>query len=98
VNPEHDLVIEWLLRRVAEMLGADGDSIDCAAPFVDLGLSSVQAIEVAGDLERWTELTLPPTVAFDYPTIEAVAEYVADCARRAGRTLVAHGPAEGVAG
>jgi myxalamid-type polyketide synthase MxaE and MxaD len=84
-------VVGWLSARIAEMLGFDPGDIDCATPFVDVGLSSIQAVELSGDIERWTGLTLSPTLAFDYPTIEGVAEHVVDRMEFARRTVVAQG-------
>lgn len=89
MNPAQELIIDWLLGRVAEMLAVDRAEIDCAMPFVDVGLSSIQAVEIAGDLERWTELTLSPTIAFDFPTIEGVADHVVGQLELAGRILAA---------
>lgn len=84
---DEDLVADWLVERIAGLLGIDAASIAFDAAFADLGLSSVQAVELSGELERWTQLTLPPTLAYDCPTIDAAAEYVAGQARREGRTL-----------
>lgn len=87
-----ELVADWLIGKIAGLLGVECDSIDCEATFADVGLSSIQAVETAGELERWSRLALSPTLAFDYPTIEAVAEHVAEQATLAGRALIAGGP------
>jgi acyl carrier protein len=84
---QQDLVADWLVERIAAMIETDPASVPWDAPFTDLGLPSVEAVELSDDLERWSGLTLPPTLAFDYPTIEAVAAYVAGEVEREGRTL-----------
>ncbi len=84
---QDDLVADWIVERIAELLECDPADIPVDAPFVDLGLASVQAVELSDDLQTWAGLELPPTLAFDYPTIEAVAGYVAGEVARAGRTL-----------
>jgi myxalamid-type polyketide synthase MxaE and MxaD len=91
VNTTYDAVADWLSNRIAEMLGTDALNVDCATPFVEVGLTSIQAVELSGDLERWTQLTLSPTLAFDYPTIEAVADHVAAEIEHAGGAPVAPG-------
>ena len=84
---QEDLVSDFIVERVAEMLGTDPSDIPIDEPFVDLGLASVQAVELSDDLQTWAELELPPTLAFDYPTIEAIAGYIAGEVERDGRTL-----------
>lgn len=73
---EHDLVTDWLIARIAELLDINPASITPDAPFSALGLTSLQAVELSDDLQRWTGLTLPPTLAYDYPTIDQAAAFV----------------------
>src|SRR5438132_9896728 len=40
-------------------------------------MDSLQAVSLAADLEDWLGQSLPPTLAYDYPTIEALAQYLA---------------------
>jgi acyl carrier protein len=84
---DEDLVADWLIERIGSVLDVDPDTIGSDTPFMDLGLSSVQAVELSDDLQRWTGLTLPPTLAFDYPTIDAAAMYVAGEVARDRRSL-----------
>ena len=84
---QDDLVADWIVERIAELMECDPAGIPVDEPFVDLGLASVQAVELSDDLQTWAGLELPPTLAFDYPTIEAVAGYVAAEVAREGRML-----------
>jgi len=52
------------------------DDIDPDTPFQDFGLDSLTAVELRNRLKTATGLTLPPTLAFDYPTPTAVADYI----------------------
>ncbi|TYB50687.1 SDR family NAD(P)-dependent oxidoreductase [Nonomuraea sp. PA05] len=72
----HQETVEWLLRRTAELLSAPVSDLSPDTPFSQLGLSSMQAVELAGDLERWSGRSLSPTIAYDYPTADAVAAYL----------------------
>lgn len=92
---DDDRVADWLVERIGVRLGVDPNTIPFDAAFVDLGLSSVQAVELSGELEQWTQLKLPPTLAYDCPTIDAAAAFVADQARREGRSLPGRHNAEG---
>ena len=53
-------------------------SIDPRQPFTYYGLGSVQAVSLTGDLEVFLNRKLSPTLAWDYPTIELLANYLAD--------------------
>jgi acyl carrier protein len=59
--------------------------------FTDLGVSSLQAVELSDDLQRLTNLTLPPTLVFDHPTIDGAAAFVAGELTRGKGTLPAFG-------
>lgn len=74
---------EWLKTQLAESLAVHPSEIDVREPFASYGLSSVAAIGLTADLEEWLETRLEPTLAWDYPTIEALASYLADGAGQA---------------
>jgi acyl carrier protein len=66
----------WLMTQVAESAGVEVSEIDPREPFASYGLSSVAAISLTADLEDWLEVSLDPTLAWDYPTIEALSSYL----------------------
>jgi acyl-CoA synthetase (AMP-forming)/AMP-acid ligase II/acyl carrier protein len=68
------VVLEWICGHVAEARGQA--SIDPDSPFGDLGLDSLQAVELRDRLEVATGLQLPATAIFDYPTPRLVAKFV----------------------
>jgi len=67
----------WLVTQIVERLKADLNRIDAREPLVHYGLDSVQAVSLAEDLGNWLGYQLSPTLAYDYPTIEALAQYLA---------------------
>lgn len=67
----------WLVARIASMLEMDAASIDPRQPFTYYGLGSVQAVSLTGDLEDFLGRKLAPTLAWDYPTIELLANHLA---------------------
>ena len=48
------------------------------AGFTDLGMDSLMTLELKKRLEKSLQLTLPATVAFEYPSIEALTAYLAE--------------------
>jgi acyl carrier protein len=77
-------VQEWFLSYLAETLQIAPDVIDVEAPFEVLGLDSVTAVGMSGDLQDWLGFPVDPTVVFDYPTIESLASHLAECSRTEG--------------
>lgn len=67
----------WFVSKLAEELGLKPDEIDVHEPFASYGLDSMTMVTLSGDLEEWLGLRLAPTLAWDYPTIEALAQYLA---------------------
>ncbi|NOZ56398.1 MAG: AMP-binding protein, partial [Calditrichaeota bacterium] len=67
----------WLVEQLSKRLKVPIKQIDKREPFARYGLDSVQAIGLAGDLEAWLGRPLSPTLAYDYPNIDALAAYLA---------------------
>ncbi|MCV7314674.1 acyltransferase domain-containing protein [Mycolicibacillus parakoreensis] len=63
----------WMRNWVANATGQAPDAISETTPMVELGLSSRDAVAMASDIEDLTGVTLSATVAFQHPTIEALA-------------------------
>jgi acyl carrier protein len=51
-------------------------SLDPSRPFAEYGLDSVAAVELTEVLQTRLNLTLSPTLAYEYPTVEAIAAYL----------------------
>ena len=68
---------DWLVKHLATELKLEASQIDPCRPFVDLGLDSVSAVAITGDLEQWLEIRVSPTLAWDYPTIRDLAAHLA---------------------
>ena len=68
----------WLVEQLAETLDMHPSEIDIYEPFAAYGLSSAEAAILAGDLEDWLGCTLAPTLAWEYPTIEELSQYLAN--------------------
>jgi len=85
---------QWLTGQLAELLGVQPEAIDTRQPFVSFGLDSAQAVGLAGDLEDFLGEPLPPTIIWDYPTIEALAAHLANTAGEVSIKSVRTRPAD----
>jgi mycoketide-CoA synthase len=74
---QHDLLVGVVCSHAATVLGRPSpDDIDPECAFGDLGFDSVKATELLDRLNTVTELALPPTLAFDYPTPDELATHL----------------------
>lgn len=71
----------WLVQRVADYTDRAAHQVDPTMPLAELGMDSVSAVNLCGEIEdRWS-LDIDPTLVFDYPTIADIAGYLAaECA------------------
>lgn len=67
----------WLLERIASKLGISVKEISVSEPFVNYGLDSVAAVRLTAELEDWLGVKVSPTLAYDYPTIQALSGFLA---------------------
>ncbi len=68
----------WLLSRLSHLLGIPTRQIDPRQPFSRSGLDSMGAVTLTGELERRLDRSLPPSLLFDYPSVEAVVRHLTD--------------------
>ena len=68
----------WLVSQVSKRLKVQPSRIDVGEPLAHYGMDSVQAVSIAGELEDWLGRRLPPTLVYDYPTISALAQHLAE--------------------
>jgi acyl carrier protein len=71
-------VQQWLVERVGHYLNRPAADVDPNLPLAEMGLDSVYALGLCGDIEDGFDLSVDPTLAWDYPTITAISEFVAD--------------------
>ncbi|MEV0854637.1 acyl carrier protein [Nocardia fluminea] len=67
---------DWLIERVADYTERAAHQVDPTVPLAELGMDSVSAVALCGEIEdRWM-LDIDPTLVFEYPTIAAIATYL----------------------
>ncbi|MDT7764274.1 MAG: hypothetical protein QOC63_3694 [Mycobacterium sp.] len=67
----------WLTMKVARYLNVPSDTIDVDTPLADCGIDSVLAMRLCADLECEKGFSVETTIVWDYPTIDAIAAYLA---------------------
>ncbi|MGQ5668650.1 type I polyketide synthase, partial [Streptomyces sp. ECR2.10] len=88
-----ELVTELVLREVATVLGmSEAGSVAPDQVLKDLGLDSLMAVELRRRLSAESGLSLPATMAFDYPTPSHIARLILS-----RMDLASAGPADGAA-
>ncbi len=75
-----EIVQTWLVARLATVLDIPAAEIDIDAPFDRYGLDSLAAITLTGGLEEWLDQELPVTLAWDYPNIALLSQYLVELA------------------
>jgi acyl carrier protein len=71
-------LIAHLTERAWQALGLQATTpIDLRVPLKEYGLDSLMAVELRNSLARSGGQPLPATLLFDYPTIDALASYLA---------------------
>jgi len=67
----------WLVSHIAEHLKIVPSQIDVREPLTRYGMDSVQAVNLAENLASWLGRELSPMLAYEFPTIEALAQHLA---------------------
>ncbi|CAL9515711.1 hypothetical protein SUDANB176_03746 [Streptomyces sp. enrichment culture] len=76
----------WLVDRVAYYLERSPADVDEGAVLAEMGLDSVYALTLCGDVEDRFGLVVEPTMAWDHPTVDAITAYLAAELGGAGRS------------
>ena len=69
-------VLGWLTDRLAWHLEVPTHAIDPAIPLAEMGVDSVRALGLVGDVEAHWDIDVDPTLVFDYPTLAHIADFI----------------------
>ncbi len=70
------LLEKLIIGEIAKFLGFKPTELDIKTGFFDLGMDSLTSVELKNRLQTGLGCTLPSTLAFDYPTTEALINYL----------------------
>lgn len=72
-----DTLKEYLVSLFAKELKESPENIDVRRPLTELGLDSVGATIMIGEIEDWLRIEpLPDTFMWDYQTVAEIADYL----------------------
>ena len=78
IDKRCQMLTEHVCKYARELLDIEpGQPINLQQPLQELNLNSLMAVKLKESLELSVGQTLPITLLFDYPTVEAVVNYLA---------------------
>jgi phthiocerol/phenolphthiocerol synthesis type-I polyketide synthase C len=77
----------WLVAQLSERLQINAVDVNVKEPFASYGVDSLQVIQISGELETWLGRPLSPTLLYEYPTIEAIAQHLGETVVTPGATV-----------
>jgi acyl carrier protein len=77
-SPTNRNVLAWLTSRLAGHLEVPSHTIDPTLPLAEMGVDSVRALGLVGDVEAHWDIDVDPTLVFDYPTLAHIADFIRD--------------------
>ena len=81
-NQRRAVLLDHVRAQAVKVLRLDPSQIDSDQPLNQLGLDSLMAVELRNVLSQSVERTLPATLLFDHPSVNALTDYL-------GRDLIA---------
>lgn len=75
-QPSTAEIQDWLISYLAKMLQITPAQIDVKTSFNRYGLDSYMTVGLIADLETWLNCDLNPTLMYNYPNIESLAQHL----------------------
>lgn len=77
-NAKKQILQDAIRAQVAEILGFKApEAVNLHQGFFKMGMDSVMTVQLRNYLETRINCSLPPTVAFEYPTVVSLTDFVA---------------------
>lgn len=67
---------DWIRTRLSQRLGVPRESLDTRLPLAQLGVDSLNAVRLSGELSDLLGKPLSPTLAYEFPTIAALCAFL----------------------
>ena len=69
---------EWIRERVAAAAGVQLDGVAPDRPLAELGLDSIAAVKLVGEIETRLSISLNPVILWNFPTARDLARHLGD--------------------
>lgn len=76
MNASRRPILHWLTTRLAAYLEVPAHAVDTMVPLAEMGVDSVYAVSLVGEIETRFDIDVDPTMIFDYPTLAHIAEFI----------------------
>lgn len=76
VDNVRDAIAAWMAEWLIARAGVSPDEFCPGKPLGEYGLDSLTAVELSGETEDWTGVTLTPEVAVENPSVAALSDYI----------------------
>jgi acyl carrier protein len=76
MNANRRPILGWLTTQLASYLEVSTTAVNPMVPLAEMGVDSVHAIGLVGDIEMQFDIDVDPTLIFDYPTLARIAEFI----------------------
>ena len=78
-SEKRPLLHSYIRDEVAGILGfSSSDGLDPKQGFFKMGMDSMMTVQLRNRLDQNLGCSLPPTVAFEYPTVESLTKFLAE--------------------
>lgn len=67
---------KWLINRVSDILDVENTSIDALTALNKYGLDSISATGLSGEISKFLNRPISPTIFYNYPNIKAISEFL----------------------
>lgn len=67
---------QWLQQKIAAEAQTKPGSILITLPFTSFGLDSIVMVTLVTDLEDWLNLSLAPTIFWEFPSIAILTDWL----------------------
>lgn len=72
-----DKLTDYIKSYLSQLMEIPAHEIDVDSPLERYGLDSIGAAGLSGHLSETLKIELSPDMAYDYPTIASITEYLA---------------------
>ena len=70
------VLIQYLIEQLGKLISKFDGNIDITQGLMSLGLDSLGSIELRNRLKKDLKMPFSPTLIFNYPTVEALADFI----------------------
>lgn len=70
-------IIEFIRTYIAEEFKMSKEALDIHLPMAKLAMDSMAVTKLCSELETWLKQPVQPYLAWDYPTIQKMAAFLA---------------------